>query len=207
MANTNYIFVDGSALLADIKRLRAQDSSLAGKKLDLAKMAREFTNNTFRNFIGEGWRRFTFYFVRGDERLEHDLVIPDVTKAGAVEDLRIEHCGKTIREFREAQKWLEENNAPQSVRDCLYRAEKAVDTQICADALQLAAVGKLDRLFLYTNDYDFIPLCRALRNLGLNINLFRLRAQNVNKELAQECDAVNELTEERMRYCFGANAA
>ena len=66
----------------------------------------------------------------------------------------------------------------------MYRAEKAVDTQLCADALQLAAVGKLDRLFLYTNDYDFAPLCRALRNLGRNVNLFRLQPLNINRELA-----------------------
>ena len=92
-----------------------------------------------------------------------------------------------------AKEWLEKNNAPQYVTECIYRSEKAVDTQICADALQLAAVGKLDRLFLYTNDYDFVPLCRALRSLGLNINLLRIHSFSVNKSLAQECDAFDVL--------------
>lgn len=66
--------------------------------------------------------------------------------------------------------------------------EKGVDTQICCDALELAAHGKLDRLFLYTNDADFIPLCETLRHLGVNIHLHRLFGAGVNRALVKNCD-------------------
>ena len=69
--------------------------------------------------------------------------------------------------------WIQKKNPPKSVRDRLHRTEKAVDTQICCDALELAVKGRLDRLFLYTNDYDFLPLCNALKAAGSNISLFR----------------------------------
>lgn len=88
------------------------------------------------------------------------------------------------------------------VRDCLYRSEKAVDTQICCDALQLAALNRLDRLFLYSNDYDFVPLCKCLRSLGVNINLIRLSVGRVNKRLAQECDAYSVMPVQQMMECF-----
>jgi uncharacterized LabA/DUF88 family protein len=198
----NYFFVDGSALLSDVKRIHHDDKSLSGRRLSLTAFAEQFTGHNLKQFHSGHYRRFTFYFVEGDERLERELILPDVSIPGAIDDLRIERCGKSIKEFRAAQEWLEENKAPQHVTDCLYRAEKAVDTQICADALQLAAVGKLDRLFLYTNDYDFVPLCRALRHLGLNINLFRMRAFSVNKLLAQECDAVHEMPASAIQSCF-----
>ena len=71
----------------------------------------------------------------------------------------------------------------------MHRSEKAVDTQICCDVLQVAAAGRLDRLLLYTNDYDFVPLCITLRQLGLNISLFKLVAERINKELVNVCDS------------------
>ena len=74
--------------------------------------------------------------------------------------------------------------------------------QICCDALQLAATGKLERLFLYTNDFDFVPLCRTLRQLGANINLFRLRERGVNVALAEECDALHAMGDEEIRKCL-----
>ncbi|MGH3629897.1 MAG: NYN domain-containing protein [Sciscionella sp.] len=199
----NFFFVDGSALLSDVKRLRNEDSTFANRRLCLTTFARIMAMEPwFASFHQNIFRRFTYYFVEGDDRLDKDLIVPDTSKPGVIEDLRIERCGKAIKEFRAAQDWLKEHNAPQHVADCLYRAEKAVDTQICADALQLAAVGKLERLFLYTNDYDFVPLCRALRHLGLNINLFRLKAFSVNKELASEADALHEFPADSLQRCF-----
>jgi uncharacterized LabA/DUF88 family protein len=116
-----------------------------------------------------------------------------------VVDLRVEYCRKRIAEFERARAWLDENHAPECVRDCPYRSEKAVDIQICCEELQLAAMGRLDRLFLYTNDFDFVPLCRTLRQLGCNINLFRLKAPAVNADLAKECDAFHEMDDARPR--------
>ena len=164
--NNNYFFVDGSALLGDIRRARTDLGINANAKLNLKEFAAFFTGPRFREFVGDGYRRVVFYFVQDDERLRSFVQLPDFSRPGEVSDLRIEYCGKRIRQFEQAQKWLDDNSAPESVRECLYRSEKAVDTQICCDALQLAGTGKLDRLFLYTNDYDFVPLCRSLRQLG-----------------------------------------
>ena len=202
MAN-NYFFVDGSALLGDIRRARTELGLAATVTLDLTGFAAYFTSGRYREFLDGGYRRFVFYFVRDDDRLRSFGRIPNFSRPGEVSDLRIEYCGKRIQQFEQAKKWLEEKSAPESVRECLYRTEKAVDTQICCDALQLAATGKLDRLFLYTNDFDFIPLCRSLRQLGANINLFRLRGTEVNAALAAECDAFHEMDEGTIRANFG----
>jgi len=68
--------------------------------------------------------------------------------------------------------------------------------------LQLAAVRKMDRLFLYTNDYDFIPLCRTLKALGINVNLLRLVANGVNTELVRHVDGFNALDEQSIEQSF-----
>lgn len=176
----NYFFVDGSALVADVQRLRHKLGLHATARLRLMAFVDFFAGPQFEAFHSGYYRRFVFYFVQDDERLRSMVELPDFTRPGSVSDLRIEFCGKRIRQFEQAANWLAQNSAPDYVRECLYRSEKAVDTQICCDALQLAATGKLDRLFLYTNDYDFVPLCRTLRQLGTNINLFRLIGDGVN---------------------------
>ena len=196
----NYFFVDGSALLGDIRRARI-DLTCNGR-FSLRPFAEYFCGNYFTQFHGGYYKRFSFYFVSDDERLRSNVELPDVTQPGDVSDLRIEYCGKRINQFEKAKLWLEENRAPEFVRECLYRSEKGVDTQICCDALQLAASGKLDRLFLYTNDFDFVPLCRTLRQLGANINLFRLRSAGTNAELASECDAFHVMDDAYLRSCF-----
>ena len=184
----NYFFVDGSALLGDVARARRDFGVAASAKLHLVGFARYFSSHRFAEWHANEYRRFVFYFVQDDERLDSLVVRPQLNVPGAVSDVRLEFCGKRIRQFEQAREWLDANSAPESVRECLYRSEKAVDTQICCDALQLAGTNKLDRLFLYTNDFDFVPLCRALRHLGANISLFRLRGEGVNGALAAECD-------------------
>ena len=198
----NHLFVDGSALLGDIRRTRRALGLPADSRLKLTELARYFTGKNFSQFHGDGFRRFTFYFVADDERLRANVVLPEVTVPGAIEDLRIEYCGRQIRQFGQAREWLEQKGAPDFVKECVYRSEKAVDTQICCDALQLAANRRLDRLFLYTNDFDFVPLCRTLRQLGCNTNLFRLRAESVNADLVQECDAFHVVDAQSLPLLF-----
>lgn len=84
------------------------------------------------------------------------------------------------------------------------RAKRGVDIEICCDALQFAASGQLDRLFLLTNDSDFVPLCRKIKQLGANISLLRLSdARPVNKELAQACDSYDVLGQSWLFLAFG----
>ena len=198
----NYYFVDGSALLGDITRVRRDLGLSNAARFDLSTFVTHFTGMNYASFNQGHYRRFVLYFVENDERLRGHVIIPDATKPGAVNDMRIEYCGKRISQFARAQQLLEQSDAPDFVRECFYRSEKAVDTQICCDALQLAGTGKLDRLFLYTNDYDFLPLFRALRQLGANINIFRLRANGMNAALASECDALHEMPEQLLRSAF-----
>ncbi len=197
-----YFFVDGSALLGDVARAKRDLQLTVAARLDLTVFAGYFTGHRFAPWHGNGYRRFVFYFVQDDERLRSMVLLPQPHIPGAVSDLRIEFCGKRIRQFEQARQWLEQNSAPDFVRECIYRSEKAVDTQICCDALQLAGTNKLDRLFLYTNDYDFVPLCRSLRQLGANINLFRLRGKDVNAELAGECDALHVMDDPFIAHCL-----
>jgi uncharacterized LabA/DUF88 family protein len=197
-----YFFVDGAALLGDIQRVKREFGIPEPFRFDLVRMVQFFTGPRFHAWTGASYRRFVFYFVQRDERLERLVALPDATIPGLMSDMRIEYCGKRIAQFAAAQEWLERNNAPPNVRECLYRSEKAVDTQICCDALQLAGTGKLDRLFLYTNDFDFVPLCRALRQLGANVNLIRLSERNTNTELAPEFDAFHIMDEATIRWAL-----
>lgn len=165
-------------------------------------MIDHFTGPTYEKFHLQSYRRFVFYFALGDDRTKQKLIIPDTNKPGEISDVRIEFCGKKINKSKSAEQWLMDNNAPDFVLAHTHRSEKAVDTQICCDALQLAETGKLDRLFLYTNDSDFIPLFRTLRQLGSNINLFRITAERTNKDLTSECDALHAMPSALLASAF-----
>ena len=204
--DNNYFFVDGSAFLSDVRKTRSDIGLPPSARLIIRSFVYFFTGTRFHQFHGGSYRRFVFYFVKNDERLRSTIELPDFTYPGVVSDIRIEYCGKRIHQYAQARTWLEEHSAPDYVQECLYRSEKAVDTQICCDALQLAANGKLDRLFLYTNDYDFVPLCQTLRQLGANINLFRLLGDGVNKSLVSECDAFHAMHQSEVREYFTTEA-
>jgi uncharacterized LabA/DUF88 family protein len=191
----NYFFVDGASLLMDLVKEKNKRNLSPDLQLNLAHFSSYFTSRRFERYHSNSSRRFVFYFVQDNEWLRKHVVLPDYTVPNEVDDLRIEFCGKVVKQNKKADDWLKEKGAPQYVLDGFNKSEKAVDTQICCDALQLAATGKLDRLFLYTNDYDFAPLCKALRQLGSNINLMRLSADSVNEALAKECDALNVIDE------------
>ncbi len=149
--NNNYFFIDGSALLSDIKKYKEEHSDLKDKKFNPVIFSSFFFKfSNFGALHSRSWRRTVFYFVKNDDRAEKLIVIPDFSKAGIVEDLEIKYCGKKIPKFEEAKNWLNDNSAPELVTDSLYKSEKAVDTQICCDSLILLFLNKLDRLFLYS---------------------------------------------------------
>lgn len=84
----------------------------------------------------------------------------------------------------------------------MHRSEKAVDTQICCDAIQLASLNKMARLFLYTNDTDFLPLIETLKVFGCNVSLIRLRNKDTNKKLAEESDSYHVMNESKILQAF-----
>jgi len=197
-----YYFVDGSALIKDVQNLQKTNRSVKNKKLSINKFVEYFTGNNFRHLSGGNFKRFIIYFVKQDERIESLFLKPNPTSPGEVEDVCIKHCGKRIRGSKAAYRWIESKNPPKSVLDILNKSEKAVDTQLCCDALSLSCHNKIDRLFLYTNDYDFQPLCEALKSNGSNISLFRLFKKNVNKDLVENCDSFSVVKASEINTLF-----
>jgi uncharacterized LabA/DUF88 family protein len=201
--NDVYFFVDGSAFLGDVKRLQDRSPELRGKRVVLSRIADQFISETTRRGFVGAYRRFVYYFADGDSRVETLVALPAFSVPGEVTDLGVTMCGKRLdAKLRDAERWLDENNAPQWVRERLGRTEKAVDTQMCCDALQLAAVKRIDRLCLYTNDYDFVPLCRTMRHLGINVNLLRLTEHAVNEELVKEVDGFTVIRSDQISSMF-----
>lgn len=202
MPENNYFFVDGSSLIKDIVSIKKSIPELANKKLDIIKFSKFFTGFRLGTLHGGIFKRFVVYFVDQENRINDNITIPNFSIPEQVEDLQIKNCGKKVKRGTAVDRWISENNPPTKVLERLSKSEKAVDTQICCDALQLATYGRLDRLFIYTNDYDFIPLCQTLKSMGANISLFRLQAKSVNKELARECDSFNDVPENELSSMF-----
>lgn len=199
----NYLFIDGSSLLSDIKKLKSTRKEFKDKKLNPIIFCRQFLNSwSLRQFHNSGYRRIVFYFVNNDSRVKENIVIPDFSKSGRIEDMQIKYCGKKIPVYAKAEDWLDKNSAPQFVLESLYKSEKAVDSQICCDALILLSLNKLNRLFLYTNDYDFIPLCQSIKTMGANINLIKLTEERVNIDLVKECDAFYSFSDIELKSMF-----
>jgi uncharacterized LabA/DUF88 family protein len=64
-------------------------------------------------------------------------------------------------------------------------------------------MGNMDRLVLYTNDSDFIPLCEKLKEFGSNVSLIRLSSdRQVNRDLAAACDTYQTVHKERLNDVF-----
>ena len=185
--DNNYFFVDGSCLLGDIKRIKSSSHELRNKKFNIDNFYKHFV--TMYPQFAHGYRRFTIYFVTGENRIKDQIIIPNFKTPNQIEDFHVKYCGKKISGTKRVETWLNKTNPPQYVMDRFNKSEKAVDTQICCDALQLAAVNRIDRLFLYTNDFDFMPLIGVLKALGVNVNLMKLSSTAVNKDLVENSDS------------------
>jgi len=202
MSENNYFFVDGSSLITDVIAIKKSERELASKKLDITKFVKVFFGREFLSLHSGSYKRFVIYFVIHENRIDDNIIIPSFHKPGGIEDLYIKYCGKRIKGGSAINNWISRYNPPNNVLERLNKSEKAVDTQICCDALQLASYGRLDRLFIYTNDYDFAPLCQTLKSMGSNISLFRLHEKKINKDLAKECDSFSVVPADRLSSLF-----
>ena len=198
----NFFFIDGSALIADVTTYRRKHPSLKEKKFKLQGLVDDLMDRRLYHLHTESYKRFVFYFATRDERVKETFQLPDIDKPGAGTDIYIRYCGKRLPKSKKVEAWISEHNPPAAVMDKLHRSEKAVDTQICCDALQLAAYNKLNRLFLYANDSDFLPLFGTLRQCGANISLVRLFKKGTNKDLLKECDSFDVMKEDALEKCF-----
>ena len=165
-----YFFVDGSALTAQIRQLQRSHAIFRNRKLCPRRYI-EFCVSRLRHLVGDSYKRATFYFPKGDEvAVEEFIVVPDHAIPGEVTDLHFKFCGQKLKKSAEFAKFVDEK-VPAEFEGRFQKSEKGVDTEICCDALRLAATGRLDRLFLLSNDSDFIPLCRTLKEFGSNVSI------------------------------------
>src|SRR5262249_27975391 len=161
----NYFFIDGSALTAQIRQLRREDASFKSRKLCLKRFV-EFLMSALPALHGGSYKRATFYFPIGDETaIEEYLVIPDLRKPAEVRDIHLKFCGQKLKKSAEFSEFVE-TQVPPKFKDRFSKSEKGIDIEICCDAFKLASASRLERLFLLTNDDDFVPFCRAIKEFG-----------------------------------------
>lgn len=168
----NYFFIDGSALIAQVREVQKTEKSFRGRKLDPIKLIEYFQEALF--ILGsEAYKRAVFYFPKGETTLSEYLVMPNIKKPGLIRDLSFKYCGEKLKGSAAFSKFVLEK-VPSKWRGRFTKSEKGVDLEICCDALKLASMGKIERLFLLTNDDDFVPLCKAIKEFGANISLIQL---------------------------------
>ncbi len=200
--DANYFFVDGSALTVQIRRLQRAIPSFGGRKLCPKKLANYFMWK-LGDLHGNTYKRFTFYFPTGDEaNVSAYLEIPNFKNPGEVRDLHFKFCGSKLKKSSEFDKFVEEN-VPEKFLDRFQKSEKGIDIEMCCDALKLASMGRIDRLFLLSNDGDFIPLCRTLKEFGANISLVHLSDVIApNLDLLREADSYDVVTIDQLQTMF-----
>jgi uncharacterized LabA/DUF88 family protein len=200
-----YMFFDGSSLVAQIRQLQANDGRFKGRRLRPLDLVSYFDDAVITDGRGTVYMRAVFYFAKGDTQIGEFIDLPNRSAPGLVRDVEFRFCGRKIPNSAGYEKWLE--TVPDEYRERCQRSEKGVDIEICCDALHLAAAKLMDRLLLLTNDSDFVPLCRMLKQLGANVSLIRLsEARPVNEELAEACDSYDVMDERHLLSAFGLSA-
>lgn len=128
--------------------------------------------------------------------------MPDHQRPGEIRDLHFKFCGHKLKKSAEFDRFVEEQ-VPSKFQSRFAKSEKGIDIEICCDALRLASAARLERLFLFTNDGDFIPLCRTLKEFGANISILHLSAVTPpNTELLREADSYNVVSTDAFDAMF-----
>jgi uncharacterized LabA/DUF88 family protein len=198
----NYFFIDGSALCAQIRVLQREDRSFEKRRLIASKLIEYFCESLV--ILGAGdFKRATFYFPKGDEIAIQDyLVIPEFKKPGTVRDIHFKFCGQKLKGSAQFTEFVE-SNVPAKWRDRFSKSEKGVDIEICCDALKLASASRMERLFLFTNDDDFLPLCRTLKEFGANISIIQLTDLVApNTSLVSDVDSYDVVRQDALQDMF-----
>jgi len=197
----NYFFIDGSALLAQIRKLQKQNSDFKNRKLDPIKFIEYFSLNLI-DLEADSYKRAVFYFPDGETTIFNYLLEVEFREPGVGRDIQFKFCGEKLEKAEEWNRFVEEK-VPPEWKDRCQKSEKGIDIEICCDAFRLAANGKLERLLLLTSDRDFIPLFRALKDFGVNISLLHLSsATSLSDSLRKECDTYDVVSEEALNRMF-----
>jgi uncharacterized LabA/DUF88 family protein len=185
----NYFFIDGSALMAQIRQLRRARPIFADRKLCPKKFLEFFMRKLGDLHSGE-YKRAIFYFANGDDaNVETHFEAPNIRKPGEIRDLHFKYCGHKLKKSEEFERFVEKS-VPAKFQGRFSKSEKGIDIEMCCDALKLASAGNIERLFLLSNDGDFIPFCRTIKEFGANISMIYLSdIIPPNGDLLQEADS------------------
>ena len=200
----NYYVFDGSALCAQIRTLRKRNRTFEGRKLDPVQYVNYLhRSGSLADLHGGQFKRATFYFPKGDEDAAADyLRMPKLNTPGLIRDIHFKYCGEKIKGSKPFARWVE-TTVPPRWQDRVSKSEKGIDIEICCDALKLVSVSRLNRLFLLTNDADFVPLCRTLKELGTNVSLlFLSEFQRPNEALLREADTYDVVPVAQLQSLF-----
>lgn len=158
---------------------------------------------TLGELHGATYKRAIFYFPTGDEAaIEEFVVAPDYKSPGSVRDLSFKFCGTKLKKSAEFSKLVEEV-VPSKFHDRFQKSEKGIDIEMCCDALRLASTGRMDRMFLLSNDADFVPLCRTLKEFGANISIIHLSEfSSPNLDLLREADSFDIVATNALETMF-----
>jgi len=198
----NYFFIDGSALISQVREVQKNLKSFKGRRLDPILLVRYFT--TVLRELSEGqYKRAVFYFPKGGEKLiEEYLEMPNFKSPGKIRDINFKYCGEKLKGSEAFNKFVSKE-VPKKWLDRFTKSEKGIDIEMCCDALRYASAGRLDRLFLMENDDDFIPLCKILKEFGTNVSLIYLsEVISPNKTLIQVADSYDVVPEENLNSIF-----
>ncbi len=159
--------------------------------------------SSLHDLLGNSYKRATFYFPKGDQTtVEEYLKVPNHLRPGEIRDIHFKYCGHKLKKSAEFEKFVEES-VPSKFQSRFAKSEKGIDIEICCDALRLASMGRLERLFLLTNDGDFLPLCRTLREFGSNISVLHLSEHTTpNVELIHEVDSYDVIPYDSLNKMF-----
>ena len=204
--NDNYFMIDGSALMAQVRVLWREEAIDKSHKLCPLKMISYFAGHFLRELHGGSFKRAIFYFASGDDAtVERHFVLPDYTKPGVIRDISFKFCGQKLKRSADFEEWLP--TVPAKFQNRFGKSEKGVDIEICCDAFRLASVGKLQRVFLLTNDDDFVPFCNAIRDFGVNISIIHLfDTGSPNISLLKAADTYDAIPREVLPELFVAPA-
>ena len=156
-----------------------------------------------RDLHAGSYKRATFYFPKGDEAAVQDyLVIPDHREPGEIKDIHFKFCGQKLKKSAAFDEFVE-TAVPAQFKNRFSKSEKGIDIEICCDGLKLASASRLERLFLFTNDDDFIPFCRTIKEFGANISIIHLSETITrNSSLLREADSYDVVPRQHLQKIF-----
>jgi uncharacterized LabA/DUF88 family protein len=198
----NYFFIDGSALLAQIRALQKKKVKFQNRKLNPLSFINYFAFS-LSELSASSYKRAVFYFPIGEDKINEYLVKTDFkSDRSAARDINFKFCGFKLKKTEAYNRWLA-TEVPERYKQYCTKSEKGIDIEICCDALQLASMDRMERLFILTNDSDFVPLFETLKTLGVNVSLLQLSDHNnKNKLLKEAADTFDTIPESSLDGMF-----